>query len=153
MTGTPPRSCYGCEQESEFDRLPLRERIAVDEHWRLAHAFDSALPGWLVLVTRRHVDSLADLRSEEAAALGGWQQRASAALKAVLGCERTYVVMFGEQPGFHLHLHVVPRPAELPPEQRGPGIFALLGRPPAERVARNEMDEIARQLSGYLGAA
>ncbi|MFI7551667.1 HIT family protein [Micromonospora sediminimaris] len=53
--------CYVCRSEEQFDTLPPRERVAADEHWRVVHAFDSRLPGWLVLVPRRHVTSIAEL--------------------------------------------------------------------------------------------
>jgi diadenosine tetraphosphate (Ap4A) HIT family hydrolase len=72
----PLTDCYSCTGNAEIDRLPLRERIAVDEFWRVAHAFDSALPGWLVLLPRRHVTAIAELNDGEAASLGPWQVRA-----------------------------------------------------------------------------
>ena len=33
--------------------LPLRERLYVDNYWRIAHAW-SSLPGRLVVALRRH---------------------------------------------------------------------------------------------------
>ncbi|GAB3938858.1 hypothetical protein GCM10027614_19820 [Micromonospora vulcania] len=69
--------CYTCRNNELIDSLPARELVAADEHWRCAHAFDSALPGWLILVPRRHVTSIADLTDAEAASLGTWQVRLS----------------------------------------------------------------------------
>ncbi|OZM74324.1 HIT family protein [Amycolatopsis antarctica] len=143
--------CYTCGRNARFDSLPPRERVAADEHWRAAHAFDTALPGWLVLAPRRHVTTIANLSSGEAAALGGWQVRLSRALREVTGCAKTYVVQFAEQPGYaHVHFHLVPVAAELPPERRGPGIFALLGAAPADRVGEARMDELAISLQDVL---
>ncbi|MER5949814.1 hypothetical protein ABT127_27550 [Streptomyces sp. NPDC001904] len=79
-----PADCYACANEARFDELPPRERIAHDAHWRIAHAFTSALPGRLVLLPRRHVTAVHDLDDTEAATLGGWQVAASRALRAHL---------------------------------------------------------------------
>jgi len=139
--------CYSCTREAALDDLPPRERIALDDHWRVAHAIGVALPGWLVLLPRRHVTAIADLTDAEAAALGPWQVRLSRALREVTGCARTYVAQFAEKPGFgHVHFHVVPRPDDLPEELRGPRVFGLMrdGLPP-ERT-----DALATKLSAAL---
>ncbi|MGC0419211.1 HIT family protein [Embleya sp. AB8] len=151
MPTTHPR-CHPCEQEARFAELPPRELVAADAHWRVAHAFDSALSGWLVLVPRRHVVSIAELDAAEAAVLGTWQVALARALREVTGCARTYVAQFAEREGFaHVHFHVVPRPPDLAAELRGPGAFAFLGRPPAERVPVARMDELAVALGEALG--
>jgi diadenosine tetraphosphate (Ap4A) HIT family hydrolase len=129
----------------------VRERVAVDDCWRVAHAVDTALPGWLVLVPRRHVVAIADLTDAEAASLGSWQVRLSRALHAVTGCTKTYVVQFAEAEGFqHVHFHVVPRMPDLAAERRGPGVFALLGVPEDHRVTVDRMDELAAALAEHL---
>jgi diadenosine tetraphosphate (Ap4A) HIT family hydrolase len=130
--------------------LPPRERVAVDAHWRVAHAFGVGLLGWLVLLPRRHVLSIAELSDEEAASLGHWQVRLSRALTEETGCPKVYLAQFAEAPGFgHVHFHLVPRPAELAAELRGPRIFGLLGDEggPSER----EQDEFALRLAARLG--
>jgi diadenosine tetraphosphate (Ap4A) HIT family hydrolase len=120
--------CYSCER-NWAERLPDRERVWDDDaEWRLALAFDSALPGWMCLVPRRHVLGLHELPEPAAAMMGRLLWAASAALVAVTGCAKTYVMLFAEKEGFeHLHLHLVPRPADLTVDRRGPGIFAFLG--------------------------
>ena len=42
MTTAP--DCYSCAQNTA-ELLPPWERIAGDEHWRVAHALDSAVSG------------------------------------------------------------------------------------------------------------
>jgi diadenosine tetraphosphate (Ap4A) HIT family hydrolase len=144
--------CYTCTVNAEFERLPRRERIAADDLWRVAHAFDSALPGWLVLMPRRHVTSIAMLTDAEAASLGTWQVRLSRALHNVLGCEKTYVVQFAEAEGFaHVHFHIVPRAADLAPDLRGPRIFRLLSPDDRPHVGEQQRDELAAQLASELG--
>jgi diadenosine tetraphosphate (Ap4A) HIT family hydrolase len=143
--------CYTCARNAEFDRMPPRELIAADDLWRAGHAFGTALPGWLVLVPRRHVTSIAALTDAEAAALGTWQVRLSRALHAVVGCEKTYVAQFAEAAGFaHVHFHIMPRPPDLADDLRGPRIFGLLGAADGQQVTDDRMDEIARELAAEL---
>lgn len=150
--GSSETGCHSCEQEAGFAGLPARERVAFDAHWRVAHAFDSALEGWLVLVPRRHVESIAELTEAEAGALGTWQVALARALREVTGCTKTYVAQFAEREGFaHVHFHIVPRPPDLAAELRGPGAFAMLGRPDGERVAAERMDALADALRAVLG--
>jgi diadenosine tetraphosphate (Ap4A) HIT family hydrolase len=148
---TTPADCYTCAQNARGDEAPVRERIAADELWRAAHAFNSALPGWLVLVPRRHVTSLAELTDAEAAALGVWQVRLSRALKTVVGCQKTYVAQFAEAEGFsHVHFHVVPRQLDLAPELRGPRVFQLLGAAGRQQVSDERVAEVSVALAGAL---
>ena len=117
----------------------------------MAHAVGTALPGWLVLVPRRHVTAIAELTDDEAAGLGAWQVRLSRALHAVTGCAKTYVVQFAEAHGFgHVHFHVVPRMPGMPEELRGPRVFQLLGREAPDSVPPERMDEIAVALRARL---
>ena len=140
--------CFSCDQEARFDLLPVRERISADLHWRVAHAMSTALPGWLVLVPRRHVTAIADLTEAEAASLGPWQLHVSRALRTVTGCDKTYVSQFAEAEGFsHVHFHIVPRMADLPPERRGPRVFTLLDVPVDQQVSDERVDALAAALA------
>jgi diadenosine tetraphosphate (Ap4A) HIT family hydrolase len=84
--------CFNCEQGARLDELLPRDRVYVGEHWRSVHAW-SALPGWLVVISRRHVLGLAELTSGEAIDLGQILRAGSAALEIVVGGAKTYVVM------------------------------------------------------------
>jgi diadenosine tetraphosphate (Ap4A) HIT family hydrolase len=148
---TTPSDCYTCLQEAAGSDAPPWERIAHDEQWRVAHALNSALPGWLVLIPRRHVISVAELTDAEAASLGSWQVRLSRALVAVVGCQKSYIAQFAEAAGFaHVHFHIVPRPPDLPPELRGPRIFGLLGGDHRPHVGVEELDRITADLASQL---
>ena len=140
--------CYSCRQDARFDRLPPRERVAADEHWRVAHDFGTTLPGWLVLVPRRHATSIAELTDDEAATLGAWQVRLSRALGEVTGCLKTYVMQFAEKDGFaHVHFHIVPRMPDLPADRRGPAVFAYAS---AEGLPEDQRDRLALALRTAL---
>ncbi|WBB57079.1 hypothetical protein [Verrucosispora sp. WMMD573] len=59
--------------------------------------------------------------------------------------------MYAEQTGFaHVHFHVVPRPADIPLDHRGPRASAYLKAPPDERVPEATMDSLAIELRGHL---
>lgn len=120
--------------------------------WRVAHAFDTSLPGWLVALPRRHVESMGQLTEQEAAELGPLLADLGRGLETVTGCTKTYVMLFAEAPGFtHLHVHVVPRMPGAPAEELGPRVFTRLGEPEDRRVPVEEMDRLAvavRQAAG-----
>jgi diadenosine tetraphosphate (Ap4A) HIT family hydrolase len=138
--------CRSCELVARRDagEAPLWDNIWRTQYWDLAHNFNTSLPGWLVLVLRRHEAAIADLTEEEASALGVLLRRVSSALQRVVGCERTYVVQFAEHPDHpHVHFHVIPRLVDQPAETRGPRVFALSGVPPQDRIDEAQMNAIA----------
>jgi diadenosine tetraphosphate (Ap4A) HIT family hydrolase len=150
-TGGGLSECFSCRQAAELDRVP-RKHILFTDSWTVAHAFDTGLPGWVVLLPIRHVIALHELTSEEAAELGPLLRDLSIALQKVVGCEKTYVMLFAEAEGFaHLHFHVVPRMPDQPEELRGPGVFGMLGLPAESRVPDAEMDRVAVAIRHALG--
>jgi diadenosine tetraphosphate (Ap4A) HIT family hydrolase len=144
--------CVSCAAEAQPD-LPPRDRIYVGPHWRAAHAFGTALRGWLVVLPRRHVLALDELTGAEASGLGPLLRALTAALREVTGCDKTYVALFAEAEGFgHVHFHVIPRHADLDPDLRGPRVFGLMSSDAAGHVPESEMDQIALQLAAALPA-
>lgn len=143
--------CYPCRVEATTEPLPARERIYDDGLWRVAHAISSTLPGWLVVLPKRHIISLAELGPAEAVALGPLLQRLTGALGEVTGCTKTYVALFAEAEGFeHLHVHVVPRVPDLPDDRRGPRVFEYLAMDEAAWLPEPERDRLARAVSAAL---
>jgi diadenosine tetraphosphate (Ap4A) HIT family hydrolase len=138
--------CYVCDQQAA-PVLPPREDIVHTDHWRVAHAFNSSLAGWLVLVPTRHVLAFTYLTPAAADELGGLVRRMSVALEEVTGCVKTYLMQFSEAEGFsHLHLHLVPRMAEHPADARGPAVFAFLGSDESAWLPAQERDDLALAL-------
>jgi diadenosine tetraphosphate (Ap4A) HIT family hydrolase/catechol 2,3-dioxygenase-like lactoylglutathione lyase family enzyme len=121
--------CRICELQQDVQSLPSRERIYIDESWRLSHGW-SSLEGWLVLCSIRHVTALDELDPAELDSLGPTVAAATAALRAVVGCERTYLSLFVEQERFrHLHIHIVPRMSWFSEDDSGPRVFHFLNPP------------------------
>jgi diadenosine tetraphosphate (Ap4A) HIT family hydrolase len=132
--------CGTCQYIARRDRgvVPLWDRILRTPAWDIAHCDGTDLPGWLVLVVRRHITTLADLSADEAAELGPLIQHVSEAVQQTVGCPKTYLVQFADHPDHpHVHLHVIPRAADLPSDRRGPAVFKHLGVP-ADRVVPTE---------------
>jgi diadenosine tetraphosphate (Ap4A) HIT family hydrolase len=142
--------CFSCDQQASPCR-PVREDVAHTGHWRVAHAFNSTLPGWLVLLPTRHVTSFAQLSPEAAGELGGLVRRLSIALEAVTGCVKTYLMQFSEAEGFsHLHLHLVPRSADQPEAARGPRAFVHLTDDRTRWLSESARDAIALSIRSAL---
>jgi len=143
--------CFFCDQQAAAT-LPPRDDVVRTDHWRVAHAFNSTLPGWLVLLPTRHVLSFTDLTPGAADEHGGLIRRLSAALHAVTGCVKTYLMQFSEAEGFsHLHLHLVPRLPDQPEHARGPRTFVYLTDDQTQWLSATKHDAIALRLRAALG--
>ena len=66
-------TCYACEQSGPD--ASFRERFVREGGWRVAHDFNSSLPGWLIMAPLRHILSLDELTVEEALTLGDLLRR------------------------------------------------------------------------------
>jgi diadenosine tetraphosphate (Ap4A) HIT family hydrolase len=142
--------CLSCMTSARL-HMPPRDRVYASPRWRVAHAFGTSLPGWLVVIPRRHLLALDELTLEESAELGPLLSDLTAALRQVVHCEKTYVGLFAEAEGFaHLHFHVVPRHPSLDPAFFGPRVFGLLGGDPALDVPETVRDQIAASLADAL---
>ena len=144
--------CYACGWNSRLADAPPRESVVTESGWRVALAVGCSLPGWLVVVPTRHIQSIDELTDGEAASLGPLLRRLTVALREVFDCEKTYVALFAEQEGFwHLHLHVVPRMPWFNTEQTGPrSLQAFLGKPSEEATSEPARDAVALQLRETL---
>jgi diadenosine tetraphosphate (Ap4A) HIT family hydrolase len=147
------KTCKTCELVARRDagNAPLWDCIHRTQFWDVVHSYNTALPGWLVLVLRRHIEAIDELTDEEAAELGILLRRTSLALKEITGCVKTYVMQFAEMAEHpHVHFHVVPRMASLPEERRSTKIFGYLGVPEDERTSEEKMNEIAANVRKIL---
>jgi diadenosine tetraphosphate (Ap4A) HIT family hydrolase len=122
------------------------QRWAVSSHPLLP------VPGWILIQTVRHVESLADLDEPEAQELGGVLRRTYRALQAVTGHDRVYSLSMGEQVR---HVHIL---AGVPREDdagRGARLMIrLLNRDPslAEAERSHAMSaELAAALAADVG--
>jgi diadenosine tetraphosphate (Ap4A) HIT family hydrolase len=122
----------------------------VSQFWQVEHAYPSQLPGWLVIVLRRHVEALHEIKPEEFRDLTSVLERTVRVLHEVLTCEKEYVACFAELEHFkHVHFHVIPRAADMPAHLLGTQSFALLKVSETDAVPPAEI----RWLCGLLSRA
>jgi diadenosine tetraphosphate (Ap4A) HIT family hydrolase len=146
-------TCKTCELIARRDAgiAPLWDSIHRTAHWDVVHSYNTALPGWLVLVTKRHITAVDAMTEAEAIELGQLIRRTSIALKEVTGCIKTYVIQFAEQAEHpHVHFHIIPRMADQPENRHSTQVFGYLGAPEEERVREEVMNEIAAKVRERL---
>ena len=145
--------CHTCELTARRDKgeAPLWDNIFRTQYWDLVHSYNTSLPGWLVLVARRHLAAIDEMSAAEAAELGVLLQQVSASLKQVTGCQKTYVMQFAEHPQHpHVHFHVVPRLNEQPETHRGPRVMKYLQVAEDEYVTEDVMNALSEQIRQAL---
>lgn len=145
--------CKTCELISRRDanNAPLWDCIYRTQSWDIVHHNSTSLPGWLVLVVRRHIRAIDELTNEEAIELGILLRQVSLALKETTGCIKTYVVQFAEMAEHqHVHFHMIPRMANHPENRRGTNVFEYSGVSEEERVSEETMNEIAMKVQKFL---
>ncbi len=148
----PTGQCLSCWQNDHIAELGITESILITASWRLALAFNTTLPGWLVLLPRTHLTGLDAISDEASSELGPLLRAATGVLIEVVGCERTYVMQFSEAAGFeHLHFHIVPRMADLPEAHRGQHIFHYLQSGKGIPTPTQEDIQLATALRHRLG--
>lgn len=112
---TPPmvRECSACSEIA--GDLSAPGGIVVDDGlWFVSHHTGRYTdPGELIVKTRRHCESLAELTIQEAEALGPLIRTVVGALERVVVAERIYAVSFNERIR-HVHFLLLPRTAEMP---------------------------------------
>jgi histidine triad (HIT) family protein len=123
--------------------------IYEDELVYATHYSQGGLPeylGHLVVQTRRHAPTFADLTDCEARAVGLLITRLSRALKECVGAERCYVVFFGEVVP-HLHVLLTARYPDTPQEYWRSNIGAW---PDAPMGGVEEITALCDRLRAYL---
>jgi diadenosine tetraphosphate (Ap4A) HIT family hydrolase len=113
IASTPAPPCNACAEVSGDVQAP--GGVIVDDGlWYVSHHTGPFTdPGELIVKTRRHCESLAELTPAEADALGPVLRAAVRALEQVVVAERVYAVSFNEQMR-HLHFLLLPRTASMP---------------------------------------
>lgn len=147
--------CLTCELTERRDKgkAPLWDNIFRTRYWDVVHHSDTSLPGWLVLVARRHIAAIDEMSEAEAAELGVLLRDVSLALRQVTGCRKTYVLQFAEHPNHpHVHVPVVPRLDDQPEERRGPKIMEYAKPTAEDRVDEATMNAVAAQVRQVLSA-
>ncbi|HEU5344851.1 MAG TPA: hypothetical protein VFX31_12370 [Ktedonobacterales bacterium] len=101
--------CFICRKHAGLEATPPGGYLYEDEHFRVCHAPAAmALPGTLLIESRRHALDFAAMTPEEAAAYGVLLTRVYAAIKRAIGAERVYTLVTLEGAS-HFHSWHIPR--------------------------------------------
>jgi diadenosine tetraphosphate (Ap4A) HIT family hydrolase len=105
----PPRAgltaddCHACGRDDDT-------YLWTDRHWRLHGMLPTQIPGIVLLETRAHIDSFADMPAELLAEIGPMAARVEQVLHDALDdVARVHVNRWGDG-GAHFHLWFMPRP-------------------------------------------
>ena len=128
--------CLSCRSLSGEQRISPGPFIYEGTHWVIDHAYPTQLRGWLVLVLKRHAEALHELSDEEFAEMADLQRRVTRMLRQEFDCTKEYTICLAEAEGFaHIHIHMVPRPRDLPEHLKGQHIFVLLKADDAQALS------------------
>jgi diadenosine tetraphosphate (Ap4A) HIT family hydrolase len=133
--------CGVCQSlAGETPVIPLYE----DDLWHVRHAEPAGVPGWMLLITKRHVGGPAHFDDREAAAFGTALRHFERVLERVTGALRIYTAAMGESHP-HFHAHMVPRYATMPRDANAWSVFDLQRAAGAGEVDvdRAEVERIA----------
>ena len=113
LGSTPASRCSACAEMA--GDVPAPGGVIVDDGlWYVSHHTGPFTdPGELIVKTRRHCESLAELTPAEADALGPVLRAGVRALERVVVAERIYAVSFNERIR-HVHFLLLPRTADMP---------------------------------------
>lgn len=143
-----PIACAVCASLAGPSR---REPIYENDLWHVRHAGPPyALPGWMMLISRRHVGGPAHFNDREATNLGLALRHFELVLEQVTGALRIYTAALGESSP-HFHAHMVPRYAQMPLDAKGWPVFDLERAAKAGEIPENTA-EATRIIEAY-GAA
>jgi diadenosine tetraphosphate (Ap4A) HIT family hydrolase len=135
------QSLYG-----DAPAAPLYE----DDLWHVRHAEPAGVPGWMLLISKRHVGGPAHFDDREATAFGPALRRFERVLEQVTGALRVYTAAMGESHP-HFHAHMVPRYASMPRDAKGWSVFDLQRAAGAGEVSVSA-SEVARLSEAYRRA-
>ena len=108
-----------------------------DALWCVRHAEPAGVPGWMMLIARRHVAGPAHFDDREAAVFGVALRHFERVLEQVTGALRIYTAAMGESHP-HFHAHMVPRHAAMPRDARAWSVFDLQRAVAAGEVALDQ---------------
>ena len=143
--------CLICKQLNTAESLPggplVGGDLVVAYHAPPIERFPRPYLGRFLVVTRRHVDHLADLTADEAAAVGVVSRTVASGLMAMEDVARVHVAVIGLGVA-HFHQHVFPRYGWMP---RDVEFTALHELPDAPRGADAEIGDFVGRVRGNIG--
>ena len=110
----------------------------------------TAVPGWTLLISRRHVAGPAQFNELEVASFGPTTRHLHRVLLEVTGALRIYSAAMGES-SLHFHAHLVPRYVSMPKAAKAWAVFDLQRAAAAQEIEVDEL-QAKRIASGFAAA-
>jgi diadenosine tetraphosphate (Ap4A) HIT family hydrolase len=140
-------ACGMCEKLAGADTTAIFE----NELWHVRPIdAPSGVPGWMMMVARRHVPGPAHFDAREVASFGPTWCHLQRVLLEVTGALRIYTAAMAESSP-HFHGHLVPRFATMPKDAKGWGVFDLERAAKAGEVT-SDTAEVARLTAAFAAA-
>jgi len=118
-------TCGVCQTVSGDRAAEDPHFVIENELWHVRHAGPPfGVPGWMMLMTRRHVAGPAHFDDAEAASFGPTLRHLQRVLEQTTGALRVYTAAMGESHP-HFHAHMVPRTARMPRDAKAWAVFDL----------------------------
>jgi diadenosine tetraphosphate (Ap4A) HIT family hydrolase len=145
--------CLTCLNLSGERRISPGPYIYEGTYWLVDHAYPTTHLGWLVILPKRHIEALHELTREEFQELAEIEYRLVQVMHTDGSVLKEYMMCFAEGQGFaHVHIHVVPRPIDLPAEIKGPRVFALLAVDAEHAIPAQEITAFCEEFTRKLQA-
>lgn len=145
--------CLTCLNLSGERRISPGPFIYEGTYWMVDHAYPTTHLGWLVILPKRHIEALHELTKEEFQELADIEYQLVQVMHSDSSIQKEYLMCFAEGEGFHhVHIHVVPRPADLPEHLKGPRVFALLTTDEEYAIAAQELTAFCEDFTRKLQA-
>jgi len=129
-----------------------QEPIFQNELWHVRPIdAPSGVPGWMMMVARRHVAGPAQFNEREIASFGPTWCHLQRVLLEVTGALRIYTAAMGESSP-HFHGHLVPRYAGMPKAAKGWAVFDLERAAKAGEIMPDvaEVERVSRAFASAL---
>jgi diadenosine tetraphosphate (Ap4A) HIT family hydrolase len=147
MSHASDASCSVCNKLKSSWLEPVFE----NELWHVRPIdAPSGVPGWMMMVARRHVAGPAQFDAREAASFGPTWCHLQRVLLEVTGALRIYTAALGESSP-HFHGHLIPRFEQMPKEAKGWGVFDLERAAKAGEV-QVDVAEVVRLTDAFRSA-
>lgn len=105
--GNPTQvSCLGCARENgEMERVGT---VLTTEHFDAHQDFEIPIPGFIIISSRRHFDSVDEFTKEEKVDFIDTLTRVRSGMRKALGIDTVYLIQ-EEDTAHHFHVWVFPR--------------------------------------------
>lgn len=129
--------------------LSTARPLYENELWHVRHIDGPhGVPGWLMLISQRHVPGPGHFDDREAGSFGPTLRHLARRLEEVTGALRIYTAAMGESHP-HFHCHLVPRYAEMPKGAKAWAVFDLQRAASAGEIPVVDPAEVSRLCERY----